>query len=72
MFCNCMNFEVNVVVISKAIFESYQFCVSGVLVKEIFQVDSTSHKTVITFDKVKVAVRVITRDGAVYFLAMKD
>jgi hypothetical protein len=55
-----------VFVILKDIFESYQFCVSGVLVEEIVQVDSTSHKTVITFDKVKVAVRVITCDGVVY------
>jgi hypothetical protein len=56
-----------VLVISKTIFESYQFFVSGVLVEEIVKVDSSSHKTVITFDKVKVAVRVITGCEIVYF-----
>jgi len=56
-----------VIAISKAIFENYQFCVSGVLVEEVVKVDSSSHKTVITFDKVRVAVRVITGCGIVYF-----
>jgi hypothetical protein len=56
-----------VVVISKAIFESYQYCISGVLVKEAENVGKCSHKTVITFDNIKVAMKVITSNGIVYF-----
>lgn len=54
------------IVISKATFEKYQFCLSGVLVQEVVKVDSRSHKTVITFDNEEVAVRVITGDGVSY------
>ena len=54
-------------IVSKAIFEGYQFCVSEILVEEVVKIDSSSHETVITFDKVKVAVRVITGCGIVYF-----
>lgn len=62
-----MNFGVNMIVVNKAVFENYKFCISAFVVEEIEDVGRTFHKTVIAINNVKVAMRIITTDGVVYF-----